>query len=51
MVKDKKYSQVGVSLPQSLLEIIDKDRGKIPRSVWIVDLLKKALEQGTQEND
>jgi len=51
MVKEKKCRQVGVSLPESLLERIDKDRGKIPRSVWIVDLLQKALEQGTQNND
>jgi metal-responsive CopG/Arc/MetJ family transcriptional regulator len=49
MVKAKKFRQVGVSLPESLLERIDKDRGKIPRSVWIVDLLQKALEQGTQK--
>jgi len=51
MVKEKKYRQVGISLPESLLERIDKDRGKIPRSVWIVDLLQKALEQGAQNND
>jgi len=51
MVKEKKFRQVGVSLPETLLERVDKDRGKIPRSVWIVDLLQKALEQGTQKND
>ncbi len=36
---------VGLSLPKELLARIDIDRGKVPRSVWIVDLLKKALEE------
>jgi len=51
MVKDTKCRPVGVSLPESLLEKIDKDRGKIPRSTWIVDLLKKALGQEVLSND
>lgn len=40
-----KTKAVGVSLPIELLEKIDKDRGRVPRSVWIVELLEKALLQ------
>lgn len=43
-----KTKAVGVSLPIELLEKIDKDRGKVSRSVWIVELLKKALLQETR---
>ena len=42
-----KTKAVGVSLPVELLEKIDRDRGKVSRSVWIVELLKKAFLQET----
>ena len=42
-----KTKPVGVSLPLELLEQIDKARGKVPRSIWIRDLLEKALEKET----
>lgn len=40
---------VGISLPHSLLEKIDKQRGMIPRSTYIQDLLIRALRARTEE--
>jgi metal-responsive CopG/Arc/MetJ family transcriptional regulator len=38
-----KARPVGISLPNELLEKIDKERGKVPRSVWVVELIKKGI--------
>jgi metal-responsive CopG/Arc/MetJ family transcriptional regulator len=34
---------VGVSLPQSIVDQIDEERGLVPRSAYIVMLLEKVL--------
>jgi len=41
MIKTK---SVGVSIPYDLLGLIDKKRGKVARSVFIVDILRESLE-------
>lgn len=38
-----KTKPVGISFPEDLLHKIDKLRGKVPRSVYIRDLIEKAL--------
>ena len=42
-----KTKPVGVSFPEDLLEKIDGLRGKVPRSVYIRDLIEKALKANT----
>jgi metal-responsive CopG/Arc/MetJ family transcriptional regulator len=39
-----KTKPVGISFTKDMLEKIDKLRGKVPRSVYIRDLIEKALE-------
>jgi metal-responsive CopG/Arc/MetJ family transcriptional regulator len=34
---------VGVSLPESMIQEIDQERGLVPRSAYIVMLLEKVL--------
>ncbi len=34
-----------ISLDEELLEQLDQDRGIVPRSTWINDLLRKAVRQ------
>ena len=43
MVTNKKseISRIGMTLPKKLLEKIDKARGLIPRSTFIVEKLKR----------
>ena len=35
---------VGIGIPADMLERIDKERGDLPRSVYVTKLLKQALE-------
>ena len=37
---------VGLSLPKSVLESIDEDRGHVKRSTWIQLAILKALKHG-----
>jgi len=39
----KNAKPVGISIPKELLEKIDRERGKVPRSVWIVELINKGI--------
>lgn len=40
-----KTKAVGISLPIELLQKIDQMRGKVPRSVFIRDLIEEAMEE------
>ena len=40
---------VGISFREELLERLDKVRGLIPRSTWVNDALKKALDAAKKE--
>lgn len=40
----QKTKPVGISLPTDLLELIDTKRGRIPRSTYVADILRKALK-------
>lgn len=45
MSQDVDYKRpVGVSLPQSMLQLIDERRGQVPRSAYILGILEKALK-------
>jgi metal-responsive CopG/Arc/MetJ family transcriptional regulator len=41
---------VGVSLPKRTLDAIDKDRGQVPRSTWVVDALEARLKHITKRD-
>lgn len=41
---------IGISIPDDLLKVIDEKRGRIPRSIFIVDLLKEALSKERVES-
>jgi metal-responsive CopG/Arc/MetJ family transcriptional regulator len=36
---------VGVSLPQSMIQQIDQERGQVPRSAYILNILTKAFKR------
>jgi hypothetical protein len=42
MVKEPSYRISGVSLPKNILSKIDRDRGDIPRSRFLVKLIELA---------
>ncbi len=46
-MSETKTKAVGIRFPADLLEKIDQDRGKVPRSTWIIAFLKKKLVQET----
>ena len=47
MAKEMDYKiPVGVSLPQSMIQEIDKKRGRLGRSTYILLLLEMALKRG-----
>jgi len=45
MQKVSKITVMGVSLPKQLVERIDKDRGDVPRSRFLVRLVEHAYNQ------
>jgi hypothetical protein len=45
MKKMLRKTVVGISFPQQLVERIDKDRGDIPRSRFLVRILERAYDQ------
>lgn len=45
-----KTKAVGIRFPSDLLERIDQDRGKVPRSTWVIAFLKKTLGQEAEKN-
>jgi hypothetical protein len=47
MVKEKDYTISGISIPKSILSKIDKDRGPIPRSRFLVQLIELAYNTNT----
>jgi metal-responsive CopG/Arc/MetJ family transcriptional regulator len=42
---------VGVSLPESMIQEIDQERGLVPRSAYIVMLLEKVLPVTRKSKD
>jgi metal-responsive CopG/Arc/MetJ family transcriptional regulator len=42
---------VGVSLPGSVLQLLDEKRGKVPRSAFIVECLEKVLGKARKGKD
>jgi hypothetical protein len=34
---------VGISVPPKILDAVDKDRGQVPRSTWVVEALEARL--------
>jgi metal-responsive CopG/Arc/MetJ family transcriptional regulator len=36
---------IGVSLPTSILELLDKKRGRVPRSAFILQILEDTLRR------
>ncbi|MGA2785838.1 MAG: hypothetical protein ABSF09_14200 [Candidatus Bathyarchaeia archaeon] len=41
---DDPHRPVGVSLPDTMLKLLDVKRGRTPRSAYILDILEKALK-------
>jgi metal-responsive CopG/Arc/MetJ family transcriptional regulator len=51
MSKETDYKvPVGVSLPQSMIQQIDRERGLAPRSAYILKLLEKAISRRKTKN-
>jgi metal-responsive CopG/Arc/MetJ family transcriptional regulator len=42
--------RVGITLPASLIESIDKSRGAVPRSTFIRITLEKTLKSNSKKN-
>ena len=42
MIKEKDYIISGISIPKNILSKIDRDRGPIPRSTFLVKLIELA---------
>lgn len=47
----KKSTPVGISLPADLLEWIDQERGRIPRSRFVADILREAKRAYEERED
>jgi hypothetical protein len=47
MVKEKDYTISGISIPTKILLKIDRDRGPIPRSRFLVQLIELAYNTNT----
>jgi hypothetical protein len=46
-LKEKDYIISGISFPKTILSKIDKDRGSIPRSRFLVKLIELAYNTNT----
>ena len=47
MVKEKDYTISGISIPKRILLKVDRDRGPIPRSRFLVKLIELAYNTNT----
>jgi len=47
----RKNTPVGISLPADLLEWIDQERGRIPRSRFVADILREAKRAYKERED
>jgi hypothetical protein len=45
----KKFKTTGLSLPEEFLERIDRERGDISRSRYVLKLIKKGYEEDSDE--
>lgn len=47
MIKEKDYIISGISIPKNILSKIDRDRGPIPRSRFLLKLIEIAYNTNT----
>jgi len=45
----KRYKSTGLSLPAELMEMMDSERGDVPRSRFLLRLIEKAYEKNQEE--